>query len=940
MSMLKRLLPFAVLAGAGPLFAWPTCRPEIVCEFNPASVAHIVSESPDFAYDGSDWTGLSAWTDRTMPVKGGACLRADIAWRKRVWNFGSVFHLVLRFEDAKGRVVREQRIDATQMKESFYPMTESESLCAMNGERIEYFSYFLAPSNAVAMRTGVFFRGNPATVRIEELTFQYADAAAKPWFSQPPRGRQIDYPVPTLTDAELAERLKKRPLAKPEIVRNGDRMELRIDGRRVRPATRHCQRHGHAHGIQEFAKVGYEIVNVNVVFGEHTYVDAQPQVWKEDDTLDIGLLERTTYDALRENPDGYVFLVCKVCAPRCWKMRNLRELERNHRGEYRIFCGTTFTDRYSTVYPDKPGSGWVPSLYSRKYLADVGAKLEEAFRRFEATPAARAVVGVYIVGGDDCQFRTQKDPWNSANAQEDFRQWLKDEYGDDRGLAAAWHEPCARIADVIVPTEQELNPPRDLNDVAGRGRSSDFRRFSSFANHRSHAAMRSAVKRGAPRLLVGGYDVAKTLSGAEGRGRHMQELVLSDPGYDFVIWLPGYTRRRGDVVLPFDMGSYNGSAVLHGKMLVTELDVRNPLQPDLWYGMYPTRMWQHQHDSKTFADFLNLATASAVAWGGAWHQYALVWDWYDTKSAMEAIDRAGAIADAAEGHPYSRSRLAVFFDERMTDFFSRSSQNGISEKPTLYTYPVEDAAFQCGVRFDNYLIDDVFHPEFRKEAPKVMVLANLVTLSASAIRRIRTTYLKDGRTLVWLGAPGIFSGASESEMSKVFGITVRKTDMQCPLVTVGNDPLVRGVEGFWNGNTCRQRLNVYTHSYVYGAGAGWEPLAEYAGTDACGAVVRRTGDSREILIGSTGAIRGDLLRNIARESGIRPSTETWDSFTTGASLAVLGATSCGGFKCIWYPEGVRSMEVLTGQRVVSRTKDYLEIYLPYRESAVFKLHYE
>lgn len=86
MSMLKRLLSLIVLVGIGSAFAWPTCRPEIVCEFNPVSVDHIVAEAPDFTYDGSDWTGLSAWTDRTMPVKGGACLRADIAWRKRVWH--------------------------------------------------------------------------------------------------------------------------------------------------------------------------------------------------------------------------------------------------------------------------------------------------------------------------------------------------------------------------------------------------------------------------------------------------------------------------------------------------------------------------------------------------------------------------------------------------------------------------------------------------------------------------------------------------------------------------------------------------------------------------------------------------------------------------------------------------------------------------------------
>lgn len=933
---------FASLLVTG-VFAWPQERPRIIVRFDPVSTDSISCDAPTFDYDGSSWKFSRTWTTNAMPVRGGAYIRADLAWRKLAWNFGSFFNVRLRFEDARGKEVLQHDIDSTRIPAATYSMVEADGPIALN-ERIDYYNFFQVPTNAVAMRAGVSFRGNPCKVRVEELTFQYVDEKDRPWYSQPPLGHQIAFEPPTVTDAELEAHLKARPVAVPKLVRNGDRLELFVNGEQIRPAFRHCQRtheelgRGHKHGIREFKKAGYRVYNVNVVFGEHTYADPQPQVWREDGSLDIGLLEKKAYKALREDPDGYVIIVCKVSAPRFWKMANLHELERNLRGEYRIFNGTEFTADYSTVYPDKPGFGWVPSLFSEKYLADVGKALEEAFRRFEKTPAGRAVIGVYITGGDDCQFRMQRDPWNSANAQEGFRKWLRQEYGSDAGLAQAWRQPDARIDGVVIPNEDELNPPRQFNNPDGRGRESDFRRYSSFANYRSHAAMRSGVKRGAPRFLVGGYNGAISFSGNEGRGRHMLEKVLADPGYDFTIWLPEYSRRRNDVVMPLGLFAYNGSALLHGKLTVTELDTRNPLQPDMWYGMYPMRLWQHQHDYRTFESFLNFATGCAMAWGGAWHQYTLNWHWYHTREAMRIIGGAGAIADQAEARPYSRARFAMFFDERTSDFCSRSKTGNQIEKPNLFSWPAVDAVWQTGVRFDNYLIDDALHPDFAREAPKVLCFANAATMKAETIRSIRERYLRDGRVIVWMGTPGGLSGESEEAVSSALGIGVRKTYDERPISTVGADRLVAGVKGFWNGN-CYRRSLVFGLSYELQPGKEWVPLAHYSGTDRCGAAVRRQGNATEIVIGSTGAARADLFRNVAREAGIRPCVETDDNFVTGASLAMVGACSGGGVKRIWYPDGVRKMVPLTGQKPVAEGDGYVDIYMAYRDTAVFKLEY-
>ncbi len=946
---MMRQLAFVGLLFPAVLCAQARRHPELYVDirpqFDPVGTAHIFAEAPVFAYDGANWKKEYAWSTNVTKVKSGAYMRLDYAWRKLEWGFGCYFLPQMRFEDAKGKCVRNLGFDATNIRPAIYPMFEADSV-AGQGERIDYYSYVQVPTNAVQMRLGVACCGNPFRVRVENITFQYVNdygGGAGPWFNQPYRARQIDYPSTGVTDEQIRAKLKARPKAVPEFRVNGDRTDLYVNGERILPATRHCQRtdesanRGNKRGVQEFKKAGYRIFNVNIVAGEHTYADPQPQIWREDGSFDIDLMERMIYKILREDLDAYVILVCKVSAPHFWKMQNKGELECDFKGRYRVFAGTAFTDKYTTQYPNTPGEHWVPSLFSEKYLKDMGAALEEIFRRFEKTLAAKAVIGVYVTGGDDCQFRLQRDPWNSPLAERAFRKWLKEEYRDDAGLAAAWRTPGVRISEVKIPTDAEINPPRQFTSESGRCRESDFRRFCSISCWRNNSAMRSAVKRGAPRFLVGGYNGALTLSGNEGRGRHAMWNTITDKGFDFTIWLPGYSIRRNDMVAPLGLFAYNGSMRLHGKWIVTELDIRNPAQANLTFGLFPLRQWQERHDYKTFSDFLDFATGCAMAWGGGWHQYPLNRIFYDTPEAMRCIKQAASIAAEAQGRPLGKDRFAMFFDDRTTDYCSRN--RAVVEKPNNYCWPAVDSVWQAGVRFDNYLVEDVLSDGFAKEAPKVVVMADASTMKADAIRKVRERFARDGRVLVWLGTPGVLSGDADSAISSALGIQVKRTHEERPATTCGSDRLVNGIKGFWHGDSRRRSLALGL-SYELTPSDGWVALANYAGTSICAAAVRRNSlGGTEIVIGAAGAARPDLFRNIAREAGIRPCIETDDCFVTGASLAMLGASSGGGMKRVFKPEGVKRMRPLNGRKVYAETPDYVDVYLRWRETAVFKLEY-
>jgi hypothetical protein len=212
------------------------------------------------------------------------------------------------------------------------------------------------------------------------------------------------------SDKDIAAALKSRPRAYPKIVRDGDRVELEINGERIFPGIRNAGRRDTTKGVREFSKIGFRLFNVNLYVGKTTYTAERQQleagqILKEDGSYDIPLMERRVYDILRHDTNAYVILICKVSATEAWKRANPMELERHETKGMRIFKGWKYSDEYTHEFPSKPGESVIPSLFSRKFPEDLGRSFAEALRQFEKTDASKAVVGMYVTGGDDSQFR-------------------------------------------------------------------------------------------------------------------------------------------------------------------------------------------------------------------------------------------------------------------------------------------------------------------------------------------------------------------------------------------------------------------------------------------------------------------------------------------------------------------------------------------------------
>ncbi|MBQ6470622.1 MAG: beta-galactosidase, partial [Victivallales bacterium] len=661
------------------------------------------------------------------------------------------------------------------------------------------------------------------------------------------------------------------------------------------------------------------------------------QIWLEDDSFDLSALEKAVFRVLREAPDAYVILNIYVCPTARWLKENPGELQLAADGNPVIMRSCAVTTRSSALFPEKRGESWTASIHSEKYRRDLAAVLEKLFREFEKTDAAKAVAGVYVTGGDDAQFRAPPGPDMSPLTRPAFQDFLRKKYGTLENLSAAWKQNIASWQDIRVPTKEQIESPRKVvYSETGPSPESDYKEFVSHDCMKLKTAFRAGVKKGAPRLLVGGYDNAMALPGSSfyGRGRSNMAEIIQDPYCDFLLSLPAYGRERDECLFPIGLKAYTGSMRLHKKLVITELDIRNPKQPPLVERNYRSHNWQATHDYRTFGEILKLCAGYSAAWGGMFHACVMGRFWYDTPEAMAAWKQAADIIAEAPGEKLDDDRIAWICGEKFCNFFC---QNGNAEQVSeTWSRNVSHALWLSQTRFDAYLPGDLWHPDFK--APKIMLMTCLASMPPEELKKIRSTFLKDGRFLIWLGAPSVFSDAGLDDVATAVGFRLSRPEeirKRTIFVTGEQHPILKDVTGFLY-NPRENASLVHFGNVAITPQAGDQVLAMYQGTHHPGMVLHKTKDGTEIFIGQPGAVTPRLLRNIAETAGIRPVSERNDLMFRGGGLIVIGASDGNGIRRIYYPEGVKALKCLTGQKVTRYGDNFLDVILKYGECAVFK----
>lgn len=337
--------------------------------------------------------------------------------------------------------------------------------------------------------------------------------------------------------------------------------------------------HGGEHrGPRLFSRLGVEQFSFDATATDNTTMLHCACVNPAPGVYDYRQLDRRIMEYLAVNPQAYLLPRVYLSAPVWWLQRHPEAQVRLSTQDGRLF---TAQSHYGRPLPSWASPQW------REYAAD---SLKRLVDHIAQAPYASRIMGLFLCSGVTQEWMQWGDstPYMgdySPAAQESFRRWLQEKYGDDQGLRQAWGDPEATLANVTLPTraqrEQILPESLDLRSPQNPGdrKCVDHALWNGEMTASTIAQLCQAVKEASQgRMLTGAfYGYLLELCGSSrlvNSGHLGFGKLLECPDVDFLAAPTGYCfREPGGAGIPYQMAP-TASLRLHDKFWWVEMDVR------------------------------------------------------------------------------------------------------------------------------------------------------------------------------------------------------------------------------------------------------------------------------------------------------------------------------------------------------------------------------
>ena len=445
-----------------------------------------------------------------------------------------------------------------------------------------------------------------------------------------------------------------------------------------------------------------------------------PPMWKGDETYDFSPFDAQVDDLLKASPGADFICIVDLNSP-AW-----------------------FTRRYGIV--DDSFSNMTHVLFNPLWR-DLTGKWMKAFLAHAEKRLAGRVKGYVLAGGCTCE-------------------WYENDYGrSSRAKNAEWRKWCARRGvrhGDATPSEAELPKAafeNALYDPATEADKIDYWRFHNSIAADAILHFASEARKALPEgreigVFFGYYNVVEGTQLSLG---HLDYLrVFDSPDIDFIV-APGLYAGRG-------CGGGSGSlamfadAHLRGKRLLHEID--------FWPSTKPSRFGRY---FKTVADDVAGNTreaAFALVNGASWWWFDMWGGFYTTRPLLERI---AALREIELRHhddgPGSAADVLLVADPESVFFTNEKDAKTYGFGQCLYR-----AVAKSGAAFDNYSWDSLSRLDLGRY--KVVMLPAMLLMTPERERFLKERVLRDGRTVVWVYAPGITDGHTldKSRVEKWAGV--------------------------------------------------------------------------------------------------------------------------------------------------------------------------
>ncbi|MGD9495178.1 MAG: hypothetical protein AB7Y46_02590 [Armatimonadota bacterium] len=696
-----------------------------------------------------------------------------------------------------------------------------------------------------------------------------------------------------ITIASLQVRAPRAPERRPRVTisEHNGAPTLHIDGR-PDPFMHYVELRVGPRRITNMADAGVHIY----------FLDAEDIGWKGPGSFDYTAWDAKILKLLTLDPDAFVIpqYTLEGRHQQWWLPDHPRELTQTE-------SGSTSVGLYNAA-------GQVISLASQVWREESGEALRRFVQHCRSASYASRIIGYLTANGVSWEWQH----WGSVGdfeptdysepMLEQFRAWLRREYGGDvEALRAAWRQPEVTFEGARIPSVAQrdaadhmlFRDPRTSRYVI------DFYRFFQdvMADGILHY-FRIVKEASSGEALCGTYYgyVITMLGGARraGDSGHMAlSRVLESDLCDFLLSPFDYSLRS--VGEPTTIMSATGSVLAHGKLWAMEADLRTHLVTDERQRGYGAPEGLDGTISQLRRAFASCATKGLAV---RWYDFSNGWIADDPRQG-QIIGQLRRLAD--QWLEWDRSPdpqgIAVVVDEDTPAAYLSHEIEAM-----FWLVYRQKATFEhVGAPWRVYLIDDIVAGRVPKH--RAYVFLNCFHMTDEERAWIREELQSDGRTLVWLYAPGyIADDLNVARISELTGMDFREIEQMRPWVI---DP---DVTHPWLADLPPgeyQQPNIDIGPVFAPAREGIEVLGTWRGTDLPGLAVKRFDDWTSVW--SAGPILSPtLLKRICRDAGVRVRVEGVEPSYVSRNLIGLHA-AVTRTETLCFEEPTRVIDLLSGE---------------------------
>jgi len=613
--------------------------------------------------------------------------------------------------------------------------------------------------------------------------------------------------------AAVVERAEVKPYnGRTALFINGEPVVPMIYALTDRPSGKWSFETAPGFNIGQFAKAGVKLFQMDIWFYE---------MLDEDGNLDITLARKQVAGVLDKCPEATVMFRLHVNPPQSWLQAHPEEwtryadaevLEEPYRPSHQVYEWAELTNVPRASFASKVWLSWAEKV------------LKEFCVKMAASPEGQHIMGIQIangLNGENHQWAFVKhDPDVSAPMEAFFRDWLKEKYGSEKALKKAWNDPSATFSNATLPGMERYetsdgifrNPQKEM-------RIADYYESMHKSVTASILALARVVRESWPRPVAVGafYGYYLSMFGRQAAGGHLCEQdILTSPDIDFLCAPQAYNKNSRIPGGPALSRGMIESMQRHGKLWLDEMD-----QPTHHGYVYLGGLQKYPLE-ESVQIMRKFVLEPFVRGAGMWfYDFGPVMSsgWWDDPAYQKEVTDIRKIEEKYfHQEQDSPADVLLVFDTRV--FFHtaiREEDDPITDIAAVNIVPIE--IFKSGAAVATCYLSDLQLMPLEKY--KAVVFMNCFLMTEQERKWIRENVARDGRTLVWLTAPGYNNGSKldENNISKLTGINIRKvtpasepvssdkplfyvSDKNCSVISEESGTVLAAVKSTGHGSDC------------------------------------------------------------------------------------------------------------------------------------------